>query len=145
MNRSAQVGDATQAYEALGGPGISNGCCLDCCGAPPGPINTAMIEQDGGKWVTLPDGRILEYFVYGSDSADAPVLVEISGSGGTAKYFTVGPRIDKMKELNVKGIGITVPGHGFSVSPYPNHLLLYFVTLHELMFVLTIICIIYPL
>ena len=100
-------------YKPLGGPGPSNGY-FECCGAVPEPINTQNILDDGGKFVTLPDGRILEYFVYGSDQKDARVIIEFEGTGGTGKIFTQGNIPAKCKELNVKGIGITLPGHAYS-------------------------------
>lgn len=101
-------------FTPLGGPGSPNGCCLDCCGALPAPINTQNILDDGGKFVKLKDGRILEYFVYGSEKKDARVLIELSGTGGTGKFFTNGEIPAKCIELNVKGIGITFPGHAYS-------------------------------
>ena len=35
-----------------------------------------MIEKDGGKWLRLSDGRILEYFLYGSTNEDAKVFTQ---------------------------------------------------------------------
>lgn len=114
MQRDAPVRDSLVS-EALHGPGKSNGCCLDCCGAPPKEVDTALIEKDGGKWHKLSDGRVLEYFVYGSTNDDAKLLVQISGSAGTAQTFVTGGFIEsKMKELNIRGIGVTVPGHAYS-------------------------------
>jgi hypothetical protein len=72
---------------ALGGPGKSNGCCCACFGARPDPIDPEKILADGGKYITLPDNRILEYFVYGSTHPDATVLVQIAGSFGTGQIF----------------------------------------------------------
>jgi pimeloyl-ACP methyl ester carboxylesterase len=99
---------------ALGGPGKLNGCCCACFGAPPEPINPQSIVAQGGKFVTLPDSRILEYFVYGSTNADATVLVQIAGSFGTGRIFLEGDIEEMCKKLNIKGIAITVPGFGFS-------------------------------
>ena len=99
---------------AMGGPGKSNGCCCACFGAPPGLIDPKNILAQGGKFVILPDSRILEYFVYGSTNADATVLVQIAGSMGTGRIFLEGEIQDTCKELNIKGISITVPGFGFS-------------------------------
>lgn len=113
MQRDAPVSDILVS-EALHGPGKSNGCCLDCCGAPPKAIDPVMIEKDGGKWLRLSDGRILEYFIYGSTNEDAKVLMQISGTAGTARTFTLGGIDAKMKELNIRGIGVTVPGHAYS-------------------------------
>ena len=104
-------GPATRAQPPLPG----NGCCCKCCGAPPGKVDPAKIERDGGKWIQLDDGRIVEYFVYGSDKPDARVLVQVNGSMGTAWIFPqLGPVQKKLDELNVKGIAVTVPGFGYS-------------------------------
>ena len=101
-------------YKQLHGPGKSNGCCMDCCGALPAPIDPKAIVADGGKFVTLPDGRILEYFVYGSEEKDARVLIQLAGTGGTGKYFTQGDIPSTCLKLNIKGISITYPGHAYS-------------------------------
>mmetsp|Transcript_2854 Transcript_2854/g.6854 ORF Transcript_2854/g.6854 Transcript_2854/m.6854 type:complete len:97 (+) Transcript_2854:484-774(+) len=45
----------------------------------PDLIDTSKIEADGGKWIRLDDGRIVEYFVSGSSSSDATVLVNRPG------------------------------------------------------------------
>ena len=37
-----------------------------------------------GRYVKLPDGRILEYLVYGSKDADAKVIVQMHPQGGSA-------------------------------------------------------------
>lgn len=92
-----------------------NGCCCNCCGKPPGPIDVNKIIQDGGKFIQLNDGRIVEYFVYGSEDPNAPVLLEINGSGGTGWMFKELEGITKaLKQYNVKAISISVPGHGYS-------------------------------
>ena len=92
-----------------------NGCCCKCCGAPPSAINVNKIIQDGGKFIQLDDGRIVEYFVYGSEEADVPVLLEINGSGGTGWMFKELPGItNALKKFNIKAIAISVPGHGYS-------------------------------
>jgi hypothetical protein len=107
---SSQVGTENSA---LGGPGKSNGCCCACFGAIPGPIDPQKITTDGGKYVILPDSRVLEYFVYGSTDDDATVLVQISGSFGTGRIFLEGDIQKTCRDLNIKGISITVPGHGY--------------------------------
>ena len=66
-----------------------------------------------GRYVKLPDGRILEYLVYGSKDADAKVIVQMHPQGGSAGVvcrFTA----KICRELNVKGIAPSCPGHGFS-------------------------------
>ena len=63
----------------------------------------------------LADGRIIEYFVYGSTKPDAKTLVQFTGTAGTAHSFISSLTYTaKLKELNIRGIGITVPGHGYS-------------------------------
>ena len=53
----------------------------------------------------LEDGRIVEYFVYGSDKPDARILVQVNGSMGTGWVFShIAPVQNKLVELNVKGI-----------------------------------------
>ena len=42
------------------------------------------------------------------------MLIQISGTMGTGKVFLNGDIPAKCKELGIKGIGITVPGHGLS-------------------------------
>mmetsp|Transcript_3881 Transcript_3881/g.4729 ORF Transcript_3881/g.4729 Transcript_3881/m.4729 type:complete len:321 (-) Transcript_3881:42-1004(-) len=79
----------------------------------PEPITLEKIAEDGGKYVQLPDGRILEYFVYGSTEPDAEVIVEFNGYGGTAKRLSIVGDSD-YKRLGIKGIGITIPGFGYS-------------------------------
>ena len=100
-----------------------NGCCCKCCGAAPGDIDVKKIVKDGGKFVQLKDGRIVEYFVYGSDDPNAKVLLEVNGSGGTGWMFTALPGItNALKELNVRGIAISVPGHGYSSPQINRHI-----------------------
>jgi pimeloyl-ACP methyl ester carboxylesterase len=91
------------------------GCCIAGFGKFPKPIDTLRIEKDGGKFVRLTDGRIIEYFVYGSTKPDAKTLVQFTGTAGTARFFCSSVKYTtKLKELNIRGIGITVPGHGYS-------------------------------
>eukprot|EP00946_MAST-07B_sp_MAST-7B-sp1_P000196 g196.t1 len=92
-----------------------NGCCCNCCGAAPGKVDPSRIVRDGGKWLQLEDGRIVEYFVYGSDKPDARILVQVNGSMGTGWVFShIAPVQNKLVELNVKGISVSVPGFGYS-------------------------------
>lgn len=72
-------------------------------------------EQMGGegRHITMPDGRIVEYLVYGSKSPDSKVIVQIHGAGNSAGFYCKwsGPLLD---ELNVKGIAPSMPGVGYS-------------------------------
>eukprot|EP00747_Dinoflagellata_sp_TGD_P191812 gnl/TRDRNA2_/TRDRNA2_55718_c0_seq1.p1 gnl/TRDRNA2_/TRDRNA2_55718_c0~~gnl/TRDRNA2_/TRDRNA2_55718_c0_seq1.p1 ORF type:complete len:367 (+),score=56.04 gnl/TRDRNA2_/TRDRNA2_55718_c0_seq1:53-1102(+) len=92
-----------------------NGCCCACCGKAPGPVDWNKITADGGKFIQVADGRIVEYFVYGSEAPDARVLLEVNGSMGTGRMFSQFSGItEKLKEHNIKGIAITVPGFAYS-------------------------------
>ena len=95
----------------------SNCCCCACCGAAPPKIDPQKILQDGGHYVQLSDGRIVEYFVYGDVESDR-VLVQINGSQGTAKLFTELPSNQVLRDLHIKGLAVTVPGFGFSSPQY---------------------------
>eukprot|EP00933_Yihiella_yeosuensis_P043336 TRINITY_DN38082_c1_g1_i1.p1 TRINITY_DN38082_c1_g1~~TRINITY_DN38082_c1_g1_i1.p1 ORF type:complete len:376 (-),score=74.80 TRINITY_DN38082_c1_g1_i1:322-1449(-) len=97
-----------------------NGCCCQCCGAAPKEIDVKKIMDSGGKFVQLADGRIVEYHVYGSDTADAKVFLQVTGSMGSARIWKNMPTVVKALETNnIKGIGINVPGHAFS-SNHPH-------------------------
>lgn len=53
---------------------------------PDPPTDTAAIIAEGGKFVTLRDGRILEYFTTGPENADTNVLV-VHGAIQTGKFY----------------------------------------------------------
>lgn len=92
-----------------------NGCCCVCCGKHPGPVEPKKIVDDGGRFVQAADGRVIEYFVYGSENKDARILLQINGSMGTGWLFAHAEGIvAKLKEHNIKAISITVPGHAYS-------------------------------
>ena len=92
-----------------------NGCCFQFCGRAPGPVDVRKILDAGGRWVQLTDGRIVEYYVYGSQSADAKILVQCSGSFMSGWVNANMPLVDaKLKELNIKGISISYPGFGYT-------------------------------
>ena len=92
-----------------------NGCCFQFCGKAPGPVDVKKILAAGGRWVQLEDGRIVEYYVYGSEKADARVLLQCNGTYATGWGLANYPLVNaKLTELNIKGISITVPGHGYS-------------------------------
>ena len=92
-----------------------NGSCLLCCGKAPGPIDVNAITRDGGKFIQHADGRIVEYFTYGSEDPLAPVFLQINGSLGTGYFPANLPLVSgKMKELGLRGLSITIPGHGYT-------------------------------
>jgi len=82
------------------------------------PIDTEQITKDGGRFVQLTDGRIVEYFVYGSDAPDARVVVEIHGSmmngWNMADPRVWGVNISKLKDLNIRAIAPSLPGAGLT-------------------------------
>jgi pimeloyl-ACP methyl ester carboxylesterase len=83
----------------------------------PPPINTSDIEADGGKWVQLADGRIVEYFICGSTSPDATVLLDCHGGNCSGKFFSSIPEwLEKCEkdQLNLKVISLSQPGFGYS-------------------------------
>ena len=96
-----------------------NGCCCHCCGKAPGPIDAANITRDGGKYIQHADGRVVEYFVYGAADGDR-VMLQINGSMGTG-WLPANTELNvaKLKELNVKGVSITIPGYGYT-SLFPK-------------------------
>lgn len=77
------------------------------------PFDAAKLAQEGGKYLTNADGRTIEYFVYGSTAKTAKVLVNMHGSGFSAKAENdfYGPICEK---LGVKGIAVSWVGHGYT-------------------------------
>jgi pimeloyl-ACP methyl ester carboxylesterase len=71
--------------------------------------------EDGGRRVTTSDGRTVEYFSWGSQSSDAVVTVLCHGQAMTGSGFNkfLCPDI-VLKELNVRAISPSYPGHGLS-------------------------------
>lgn len=45
-----------------------------------------MVLADGGKIVQAADGRIIEYFVYGSDAKDARVMLRSAAAWERAEF-----------------------------------------------------------
>eukprot|EP00435_Cladocopium_sp_Y103_P068261 s691_g31.t1 len=96
-----------------------NGCCMCCGGAPP-DIDVGKITALGGKYAQADDGRIIEYYTYGSEDSDAQTLLQINGSCGSARLFSqMTGMVKVMKDLKIRGISISLPGHGFS-SNHPS-------------------------
>eukprot|EP00929_Paragymnodinium_shiwhaense_P043128 TRINITY_DN22223_c0_g1_i1.p1 TRINITY_DN22223_c0_g1~~TRINITY_DN22223_c0_g1_i1.p1 ORF type:complete len:398 (-),score=56.58 TRINITY_DN22223_c0_g1_i1:77-1270(-) len=77
----------------------------------PLPFNAAEYAKTGCKHVRA-HGRVIEYSVYGSDDPEAPVLLQCPGGGGTARGLSFNS--DRLREINVKGVSISYPGHGYS-------------------------------
>ena len=96
-----------------------NGCPCVCCGGAPADIDVRKIANNGGKWIQLKDGRIVEYYVYGATNPDSKVFLMVTGYMCSAFGFTKNPPlVDLLQENNIKGISVNVPGHGGS-SNYP--------------------------
>ena len=95
-----------------------NGCCCQCCGGASSEIRIEDIQRNGTdstKWIQKPNGRIVEYYVFGSEEPDAKIFIMVNGSNGSAQFFSEMPSIvSVLKEKNVKGISINIPGHGFT-------------------------------
>lgn len=66
-----------------------------------------------GRYVTMPDGRVVEYLVYGSKDPAAKVIVQIHGASTSAGWMCrmYGPLLES---LNLTGIAPSLPGYGFS-------------------------------
>jgi len=81
----------------------------------PDLIDPSKIEADGGKWIRLEDGRIVEYFISGSSSSDAKILVDCPGGNCTGHMFSAfSSWTDAAKSLNYKVISVSYPGFGYS-------------------------------
>lgn len=99
-----------------------NGCPCKCCGASPPAIVVEKIKLNGNKhtkWIQLSDGSVVEYYVYGAEAADAegPVLVQLNGTLGSAKFFSEMVSIQTvLKEMKVRAISINLPGYGFTTA-----------------------------
>ena len=74
-------------------------------------INREALLKEGGKLALDQNGRKIEYFTYGSSDTNAPVIINIHGSGldGTFEKFV---HQKSCEELNVRGISISLPGYG---------------------------------
>jgi pimeloyl-ACP methyl ester carboxylesterase len=83
------------------------------------PFDAAAQERDAarlggeGRHVTMDDGRIVEYLVYGSKRPHAKVVVHIHGAGMSAGAYCQ-MYASLCEELNVKGIAPSMPGYGYS-------------------------------
>jgi len=74
-------------------------------------INEASIIRDNAKIAVDKNGRKIEYFLYGSDNLDAPVIINMHGSGldGT---FEKAVHKSACEAEGVRGISISLPGVG---------------------------------
>jgi len=74
-------------------------------------INREALLNEGGKLALDQNGRKIEYFTYGSTDTNAPVVINIHGSGLDATFEKLVHQ-NSCNELNVKGISISLPGYG---------------------------------
>ena len=84
------------------------------------PFDGDACRRDGGRFVSTADGRIVEYFCWGSDSKDATVTILCQGQCLTGRSFNqfLYPQA-VLEKLNVKAISPSFPGHGYSdMMPY---------------------------
>jgi pimeloyl-ACP methyl ester carboxylesterase len=66
-----------------------------------------------GRYVTMPDGRIVEYLIYGSKKNNAKVIVQIHGASSSAGW-QCRMNASLLEALNLKGIAPSMPGYGYS-------------------------------
>ena len=68
-------------------------------------INQASVIRDNAKIATDKNGRKIEYFLYGSKDKNAPIIINMHGSGldGT---FEKAVNQSACKDLGVRGIAI---------------------------------------
>jgi hypothetical protein len=74
---------------------------------------SAAILGGEGRHVITPDGRVVEYIVYGSCQPDARAIVQIHGSGITVGIVCAMNKT-LCEELNLIGIAPSMPCHGYS-------------------------------
>lgn len=74
-------------------------------------IDEASVIRDGAKLATDKNGRKIEYFLYGNSNVNAPVIINMHGSGldGT---FEKAVHKSACEDLGVRGISISLPGVG---------------------------------
>ena len=74
-------------------------------------IDEVSLKRDGGQIVEDVKGRSIEYFLYGSQDPNAPVVINMHGSSldGT---FEKAVNQKSCEALGVRGISISLPGVG---------------------------------
>ena len=77
------------------------------------PFDADALAAEGGKYATTSDGRVVEYFTYGTTNPDARVVVNMHGSGTEAREQA---RLNApiCEALGVRGIAISLPGFAYS-------------------------------
>ena len=96
--------------------------CSICCRCDAKPVQETEFEAAGTKFVTLPDGRKLEYMVGGDLNGTAMLCFgeQFGTSLVRARVYKGygGPFLDEAEKNNIKVIAVTVPGFGLS-DGYP--------------------------
>ena len=79
---------------------------------PTPDVDAAVVEAEGGRLLTLPDGRKAEFFEFGAANADSEVMLYFPGytlSGSSARSWD-----DVCRARNVRLLGISMAGWGAS-------------------------------
>ena len=77
------------------------------------PFDADALAAEGGKYATTSDGRVVEYFTYGTTNPDARVVVNMHGSGTEARE-QASLNAPICEALGVRGIAISLPGFAYS-------------------------------
>jgi len=89
---------------------------------PPVLVSVESIIEEGGNWVQLRDGRILEYFTAGPQESDK-VLLFFPGYITTGKYMlTKWEPIQQALAQKIRVVSVSTAGFGKS-SPHPENTL----------------------
>jgi len=78
------------------------------------PFDEKACAKAGCCHVKSRDGRVVAYYVFGSQKPDAKVMVFCHGMGDDGSIFEalIPPKV--LERLNVRGIAPSLPSHGFS-------------------------------
>lgn len=77
------------------------------------PIDEALLKKQNEKIALTKDGRRIAYCVYGKDEQGVPVVVNMHGSQLENGFERI-THHKNCEGLQVKGIGISLPGYGFT-------------------------------
>jgi hypothetical protein len=77
-------------------------------------IDAASIIRDGAKITTDKNGRKIEYFLYGSNVVNSPVVINMHGSGLDGTFEKAIHKSACKDDLGVRGISISLTGVGNS-------------------------------
>jgi len=95
------------------------------------PIDVNSIIAEGGNYLTLRDGRILEYFDFGNQQSASTVLI-LHGAAQTGKFYR-DIFAGRNPNFPVRMIAPSIPGHGQSSSQASRTLLDFGEDIKELM------------